>query len=355
MRSALSRGWRSVNRLQRVLLVAVIGVTCCRTGWGRELLSENEAAQRELERKKQEPPVLAVSPTVVARAVKQGEPVSFRFEIKNAGGQTLAWKLASAPEWVQASPTSGSLGHEESQTVRAAIDTTAPPRGNRLSSRIVIEARDAKGSPSGVKLDIEVTVPPTSASSADEEKPTVSAGTEPSVAASVIPDDDMRDLAGQSADGGGKRGALAVRAGYLMPEAGEVREVGNTVLVGVAYRGKRGIDSRITYEVGVDAANMESHDALYEWTTLTGEVDLLLSLGAGEAATSVYVLAGIGGLVELVTKTTDDSEYTNYAGAVGLGAGVSLTRDFDVRYRYMMLLGAENVTGISAVALTMAF
>lgn len=121
----------------------------------REVLTPEEQAERELERKRQAQPVLECEPRSLRAEVKRGETSALRLTIRNAGGRTLRWSVKSAPGWVRMDVLSGEVGFGESRTVGLAVRSeTLQPGTSR--GEIVIEAPGATGSPATVRVSVKV-------------------------------------------------------------------------------------------------------------------------------------------------------------------------------------------------------
>ncbi len=132
----------------------------------REVLTPEEQAERELERKRQAEPVLECEPRSLRDELKRGETKGLRLSIGNAGGQGLHWAVISAPKWASPDRRSGELGYQEKRGVLVTLDPEGLPAGE-TSGVIVVEGRDrggkeVKGSPAAVRVtvDLEAEAPP---------------------------------------------------------------------------------------------------------------------------------------------------------------------------------------------------
>ena len=126
----------------------------------REVLTPEEQAERELERKRQAEPVLECKPRSLRAEVKRGETTGLRLSVENAGGRTLNWAVISAPKWASPDRRSGELGYQEKLGVLVTLDPEGLPAGE-TSGVIVVEGRDrggkeVEGSPVAVRVVAEV-------------------------------------------------------------------------------------------------------------------------------------------------------------------------------------------------------
>lgn len=110
----------------------------------REVLTPEEQAERELERKRRAQPVLECGPGNLRAAVKRGETRGLRLSIENAGGRKLNWAVISAPKWASPDRRSGELGYQEKLGVLVTLDPERLPAGE-TSGVIVVEGRDRDG------------------------------------------------------------------------------------------------------------------------------------------------------------------------------------------------------------------
>jgi hypothetical protein len=136
------------SRLAACLAVACIvafAATC--PSFAREILTPEEIAERDLEAKKDAPPVLAVEPGELRADIAGGETRSLRLTVKNVGGGTLAWSLSSTPRWARPDRLSGELGFQEEAGLVLLIDpaeTRVGAAGGEARGVIVIEARSVQ-------------------------------------------------------------------------------------------------------------------------------------------------------------------------------------------------------------------
>ena len=132
-------------RIARSFFIAVFLLGALTAG-AREVLTPEEQAERELERRRNAPPVLECTPKSLVATVEPGETTLLHLTVRNAGGLRLRWSVLSAPKWVRLDRLSGKLGFEEEDTLVLVADPGALPRG-AVQGRIVIAAPGAEGSP----------------------------------------------------------------------------------------------------------------------------------------------------------------------------------------------------------------
>ncbi len=152
-----------------------------------------------------------------------------------------------------------------------------------------------------------------------------------------------------------KTGGFGIRAGVVLPSPGESQDYGANAILGVSYRigrhgsstgstGSTGPRPRVAYEIGLDIGMSEEAGG-YSSVPVRARFDALFGSG------SVYLLAGGAGAIEFVTDTLTDKRYTNYAGALDLGAGLLFAGGkADVRLAYEVLLGSDNLGGQTVVS-----
>jgi hypothetical protein len=121
----------------------------------REMLTPEEIAAREEEKKRKAPPVLEVEPAELKGTVKQGRSVDLAFTIRNAGGGTLRWSVPTTPPWMRLDSRSGELAFGEQRKLFATAEASDLAVGT-LRAYIVIEAPGAKGSPKPIPIVLNV-------------------------------------------------------------------------------------------------------------------------------------------------------------------------------------------------------
>jgi len=80
-------------------------------------------------------------------------------DVSNPGGQTLAWSATGGAAWLAVAPTSGSLTHDESETVTFTVDATGLSPGT-YDATITFSAPGAGGSPRLVTVTLTIAPPP---------------------------------------------------------------------------------------------------------------------------------------------------------------------------------------------------
>ncbi len=339
------------GRLEPALLFGAVLLAAVSAG-AREVLTPEEQAERELEKKRAAPPVLVCQPTALSITVARGETRALRLSIRNAGGRVLSWAVISAPKWITPDRRAGELGFEKKRSLVLTIDPEHLPAGGTTGS-VVIEARDeneekVEGSPVTVRVTVEIPVeapveapeavpaeegpPPRPVAEAPPTRPTRAGPLRPDAVASP------------------KR--FGVRAGYMGYGQGTEVKLGASPLLGV-YLGRDWLKG-IRYEVGLDVARSEAANESFVSTLVGGRLDILFPLGNGQRSTRAYLLSGVEGLVESIKDVNTSS--TNSATAVNLGAGLGFGRGrFDLRATYSLFLGSDNAAGMTLVSAAFLF
>jgi hypothetical protein len=318
--------------------------------FGEDVLSPEEIATRELERRRNAPPVLACSPARLRASLTMGRSKTLRLTVRNAGGRTLEWSITQAPDWARPSERRGSLGFEERRTVEVTLDSSALDPG-QARAEVVIDAAGAKGSPFTVPVAVSVTEPRAEEPTRDQRRDrTPSRRREERPRKPRRADRDRRDEAGPP-----RQGRFGVRAGMFLPSAGASADYDSPLLMGLYYRPKGLNGAGLGYELGAQVGS-PSKGGGYESLPVTGSVSLLFPLGEGKGRARAYLLSGLGGLVESVTEQTSGDRYTNYAGTLDLGGGVGLAGGrLDLRLAWCFLLGSENLVGHGIAAAGYSF
>ena len=304
--------------------ILLIGVPCM----ARDFLSVPERSrlerERELEEKHKARPLLACAPGSLDMTTERGKIVSVSLRIRNGGGQTLQWSLQSVPKWAKADTRSGELGYNESVTVAFVIDPADLPKTG-ARDEIVVEAPDAAGSPITIPIVIEVVEPPPPPPEPPKPVP-------------------MRP------------GSFGVRAGYMMPGSGGELDFDGGAAFGVYYQPRRPLEAKLLYELGLDYSRAEGSDEPDSSKAFSGRLDLLFALGPGEKAARAYLVSGICGIMESTGGGSGNYTYNNYAGALNLGAGIDLAKGkVDIRITHAVLLGSDNVSGLTFMTVGVRF
>ncbi len=150
----------------------------------REVLTPEEQAERELEKKRQAAPVLVCTPDTLGATVARGETRALLLTIRNGGGQTLSWAVISAPSWVDVGVRGGELKFGEKRTLTLAVDPREMTTGTS-EGVILVEAPGAEGSPVRVRIVVEVEEAPGRQASEAAERDALALVPKPPVAPAV--------------------------------------------------------------------------------------------------------------------------------------------------------------------------
>jgi hypothetical protein len=308
----------------------------------REILTPEEQAERELAKRREAEPVLVCEPTALEVAVKRGETRALRVTIRNAGGLTLSWAVISAPKWVSPDRRAGELGFDEKRSLVLTVDPEGLG-GVETTGEIVIEAPEAEGSPVTVRI---VAV--------------VEGGieTESDIPAPEVTEPRTPPKPDRPAPRGPRSRRFGVRAGYLMPNSGQLRRFDAGPLVGPYLHLARRNGSRLTVELGLDVYRLQSDDEFWvgHSDVFAGRLDVLYALAGPAARTGGYVVCGIAGLLESAVREGVDIRYVNGVGALDLGAGASMASGrLDLRLTHNIVLGGENVGALTSVTMAVGF
>ncbi|MHC4502012.1 MAG: hypothetical protein ACYTFI_01805 [Planctomycetota bacterium] len=291
-----------------------------------EILSDSERAERERQRKLRAKPVLSCKPASLSTKAKRGDTAELSITIRNTGGRTLRWSLGKLPRWLAADVTTGELKHAEEKRVVLHVRTRLVSGGGDESG-ITIVAPGADGSPFTVPIAVAVEEPP-------PPKP-VARGIEP------------EPIRLPPEPGGGVRGKVGARVGFMLPGSGSTTEYDSSAFLGLQYRVLQSDSSKLSLELGVDYASSDADAADSSSTLTSGRADILLYMGGG----GLYLLSGLGGLFE-----NSDVSGSGRAGLLDVGAGLTLVDGkFDVRVTHAVLLGGENVSGMTLLSAAYCF
>jgi hypothetical protein len=109
-----------------------------------------------------------------------------------------------------------------------------------------------------------------------------------------------------------------------------------------------GGNSNMSWEVGLEFAGRRGTNDYTSWP-IGARLEAIFGRG------SAYLLAGGAGLLEFVTDDLTDEQYTNGVMTVDLGGGLRIGGSADLRLRYEVLLGSDNLDGQAAVSMGYAF
>jgi len=304
-----------------------------------EILSDSEKAERERARKLNAKPVLSCKPASLSTKAKRGDTAELLLTIRNAGGRTLRWSLGKLPRWLAADVTTGELKHAEEKRVVLHVRTRLVSGGG-VESGITIVAPGADGSPFTVPIAVAVEEPPPPEPGPVRPKP-VARGPE------RVRSPGLEPIRLPPEPGGGVRGKMGARVGFMLPGDGDTTAYDSSVFLGVQYRLPRREESRLSYEIGMDYASSDAEVADSSSTLTSGRADILMHMGGG----GLYLLSGLGGLFE-----SSDVSGSGRAGLLDVGAGLTLVDGkFDVRLTHAVLLGGENVSGMTLLSAAYCF
>ena len=306
-------------------VLMLVAVPCV----ARDLLSRGELAGLERQRREEERPVLECSPGALRMEAARGKVVTLRLTVRNGGGKTLHWSIRSAPAWARTEIRAGKLGYHENFYIVFTIDATNLLQG-RNEGEIIVEAPDTAGGPLAVPIGVTVFEPP----------PPPPPPPEPP-----------------------RPGFFGVRAGYAIPGSGGEFSFDGGLTFGLHYRPQRPFESRLSYELGLDYFTAVGGDGLNPSSVIAARFGLLWDIGKRQERVQGYLVSGVWGLRESVESGLGDYVFDNYAGALNLGAGLSLTprataaraTHADVRATHLVLIGSENVSGVTFLTFSVWF
>ena len=150
---------------------------------------------------------------------------------------------------------------------------------------------------------------------------------------------------------------IGVRAGYSFLAPGEGLEYNDGPSLSLYIALARSAESRISCELGGDAAYFdEAHDPYYQSFLFSERLDFLFALPMRHVPLQAYVLSGIAAVEELILNAEGELRALNFAGAVNLGGGVSF-RDgrFDLRFTQSLFIGSGNAKGLTTLSVAYRF
>ena len=317
------------------------------------------SAELELARKKAAPPVLSVSPARLQVTADEGAPASARLVVENSGGQTLAWRVLSAPRWARVQPSNGALGFQARQTVTVSLSSEGLAPGVEEGA-LVIEAPGAAGSPASIPVAFEILKPaPSAPERASVPAPPREETRERAARARRPREEKLPPLPPLPAlppapreevpEGPAGPGGFGVRLSGLFKVSGDVSYSGVAPMLGVSYARDLGESGALAVELAAELGGATTVGA-YESEPFAGSVSLLWRPGDAERLARPYVAAGGGTFVERVTESSSGSAYTNNSGFLSLGGGLLLGGRFDLRLTYELLPGSRNIDGLGRLA-----
>lgn len=302
-----------------------------------DILSGSEIAERERKRKLLAKPVLSCAPLELSARAVRGETAELRLTIRNGGGQVLRWSLSRLPPWLAADVLTGELRFEERRTVVLHVRTQLV-RSDSDVAEILVEAPGADGSPARVSVAVEVRPAPLTPA------PARTVNTVGAVGAVA---DTPLEIARIPPGSPRARGGLGVRVGLMLPGSGAATEYESSPFFGLQYR-MGGDSSKLSLELGLDYTSSDAGTAEGSSTLTSGRADVLFHIGGGGGP---YLLSGLGALFE-----SSDASGSGKAGLLDVGAGmVFIGGKLDVRLTHAVLLGGDNVSGMTLLSTAYRF
>jgi hypothetical protein len=294
-----------------------------------DILSGSEIAERERKRRLQAKPVLSCAPLKLSARAVRGDTAELRLTIRNGGGQVLRWSLSQLPPWLAADVMTGELKFEGQRTVMLHVRTQLV-RSDSDVAQVLVEAPGADGSPARVSVAVEV-----------KPAPVMRASTRPMDTVGAVADTPL-PIARIPLDSAPARGGLGVRVGFMLPGSGTATEYESSPFFGLQYR-MRGDSSKFSLELGLDYTSSDAESAGSSSTLTSGRADVLFHMGKSGG---LYLLSGLGALLE-----SSDVSGSSKAGLLDVGAGmVFVGGKLDVRLTHAMLLGGDNVSGMTLLS-----
>lgn len=295
------------------------------------------------------PPVLEVSPARIDLTVTRPETGTSRIVVRNAGGRSLRWSVAGAPEWLSFDVGSGELALEEKRRVSLTVSAAGLEPGQARRS-FKVEAPGAKGSPFTILIVLDVKPAAEAKPETPSVKPEGEAADEKTAAGEPPAQPGKTEAAATpppaEESAAGKKHAFGVRAGVFMPGGGY--RAGPSV--GLFWRPNGG--ARLGYEVAVNLGRTESDTGYEESILVGGHAAALLKLARTQRS-DIYALGGVGFLSE-TREDVDLGTSTGRGMAIDLGAGVAFRGGLDARVTYSILMGSEG-SGLAAATVGYVF
>lgn len=156
---------------------------------------------------------------------------------------------------------------------------------------------------------------------------------------------------GRSSYGGEEKGSsISIRAGWLMP-SGADEAFDATWTAGFAYTKLKRRSTIKFMEFGVDYAATKSDDR--ESTLIIPRFDVGIGSLAG-GTKGPYGVVGIPVIIETSEITLSKKKDTFWSIDLNVGFGYRAGK-IDLRLNYIMMLGSENVTGVTIVGVGFCF
>ncbi len=298
---------------------------------------ELEQAKQEMERKRQAPPVLAVSLASFSAKVKYGEAAQRQLQIRNAGGSSLKWTAKSSVPWVTIEPAQGELGFEGKQSVAITLSASGLEAG-RHTETVTIAAGQAAGSPKVIAL--ELTALPRPVEAKPEPLPLIEPPKRPALPPVRIDVPRVTDRDEENIPWADRIDGLGLRAGMLVPGSGDTLDYDTGMSIGLFWRPARP-ESALGYELEVRFADVESETGS-EASTIFGGHAYVLWQAYQDGTVFLYALGGLSTISEQI-DTDRFGSGSAFGAAVDIGAGVTFRQRFDAQLSYSLLLQSNNV------------
>ncbi len=313
----------------------------------REVLTPEEQAERELEKKRAAPPVLVCQPTALSITVGRGETRALRLSIRNTGGRVLSWAVLSAPKWITPDRRAGELGFGKKRSLVLTIDPEGLPGGGTTGS-VVIEARDeseekAEGSPVTVRVTVDVPAEEPEVAPAKERPP------QPGPVAAEVPTPEKTPPAPAEPAGPAKPRSwrIGLQGGLLGPLPGTDQDFRPAPFGVLVFRfgvlsGPHDDGRRWGLELAEGWSEFDSADA----DDSSSRLLIFRARGLFPVGPERLYLTAGGGLFseEADYPGTDYKEHLR--GTVDLGAMYRLGGRFELGASYTIVIGSENVPGL---------
>lgn len=317
----------------------------------REVLTPEEQAERELEKKRAARPALQCTPVSLSFQVKEGETPIFLLTIRNGGGRTLRWSVTSVPSWVRLDRMSGKLGFEEEEELVLVADPEGRPAGT-ARGKIVLAAPDAEGSPVTVAVALEipdVRPPPEEKLAAGPREPAPERPErEPPEQRPPEPIPVVRKAKGRR---------WGIQGGLLQALPGVDQGLGGApfgtlfLRFGAEDAGSRGEPARrMGLDLGFGYGRMTRREPYPAMDMLLGRARALFPAGGG----GLYVTAGAQVIMD--NGNPDNGEFPDNTGVtLDVGAMLRLANRLELGASYSMLLASENVPGMLEFSVGVTF